>query len=84
MQALTLLTAGYATQYVEKVTGIPSRSLHRIKAKAAQRGYRPSEDPRILASYLEDGKRPGRPKKVTEIVEKADEPADGPDDETSP
>jgi hypothetical protein len=80
VQALTLLTAGYPFQYVEKITGIPSRTLHRIKTKAAQRGYRPADDPRILASYLEDGKRPGRPKKVTIAAEIADES----DEETSP
>src|ERR1700677_3989725 len=47
---------------------IPRRTLFRIKAKAFKRGYRPEEDPRILEAYVEDSKRSGRPKTVTEAV----------------
>lgn len=68
VQALTLLSEGFPVGYITQRTGIPSRSLNRIRKVAAERGYRPAEDARILEAYVIDGKRPGRPKKTaTEI-----------------
>lgn len=63
VQALTLLSEGFPMAYITQRTGIPSRSLARIRAVAAQRGYRPAEDARILDAYVVDGKRSGRPRK---------------------
>jgi hypothetical protein len=39
--------------------------------KARERGYNPEIDPRILPVYVEDGKRTGRPKEITEATEQA-------------
>jgi hypothetical protein len=63
VQALTLLSEGFPMAYITQRTGIPSRSLARIRAVAAQRGYQPAEDARILDTYVVDGKRSGRPRK---------------------
>ena len=69
IQALTLLAEGCLLEQVFAKTGIPARSAYRLKKKAHERGFRPEEDPRILEAYVEDGKKSGRPKKVTETVE---------------
>ena len=69
IQALTLLVEGFSVAIVEKKTGIPPTTLYRIKRTAFARGFEPEKDPRILEMYVEDGKRPGRPKTITEAVE---------------
>ena len=69
VHALALMAEDFAIKYVEAKTGIPQRSLHRIKKTAFDRGFRPDEDPRILEAYVIDGKRSGRPKKGSESVE---------------
>jgi hypothetical protein len=51
------------------VTGIPSRTILRIKETALKRGFQPDRDPRILESYVEDAARPGRPKTITPEIE---------------
>lgn len=69
IQALTLLAEGFSTAAVFAKTGMPERSAQRLKKKAYERGFRPEEDPRILEAYVEDGKKSGRPKTITEAVE---------------
>jgi hypothetical protein len=68
-QALTLLTIGYTFKEVEEWLKIPDRTLRRIQAKAAERGYRPHEDYRILLYHVEDGKGPGRPREINCEIE---------------
>lgn len=69
IQALTLLAEGFAPAVVHQRTGIPPRTANRIRETATKRGFCPDIDPRILEAYVIDGKRPGRPKTVTEKVE---------------
>lgn len=69
-QALTLLSLGYTFKQVEFWLQIPDRTLHRIQAKAKERGYNPQEDPRILLHHVEDGKGAGRPKEINKETER--------------
>jgi transposase len=69
VQALTLLTEGFTVRDVQAKTGIPERTLYRIKATAKERGFQPEIDPRITEAYVEDGERPGRPREINEAIE---------------
>jgi Transposase len=63
------VSSGFSTKYVEEKIGIPQQTVARIRKTAFQRGFRPDEDPRILEHYVEDAKRSGRPKTITEAIE---------------
>lgn len=69
-QCLTLLSLGYSFKFVEDTIKIPEKTSRRILKKAEQRGYHPAEDPRILEHHVEDGARSGRPKEISDAVEK--------------
>jgi hypothetical protein len=71
IHCLVLATEGYSATEIERKTGISQRSQQAIRKKAYDRGFRPEEDPRILESYVIDGKRSGRPKEILEDTEKA-------------
>jgi hypothetical protein len=66
IQALTLL---FFTQMSKalicRLTGISERSLTRLRESAIKRGFNPDHDSRILAEYVEDAPRSGRPKQIS-------------------
>lgn len=63
------MTEGCPLKLVTQKTGITERTLYRIKKTAAERGFRPEEDPRILEAYVEDAERCGRPQTITEAIQ---------------
>jgi Transposase len=69
IQALTLVSSGFSTKYVEEKISIPQQTVARIRKTAFQRGFRPDEDPRILEYYVKDVKRSGRLKTITKAIE---------------
>ncbi|KIV85467.1 hypothetical protein PV11_01160 [Exophiala sideris] len=64
VQALTLFSIGFTPKQINQMIRVPERQVNRIAQKAADRGYRPREDLRILEHYVEDGLITGRPKKA--------------------
>ncbi len=46
---------------VMKITGLTSKTLYNIRKKAIDRGYDPKVNTKILASYVQDEPRSGRP-----------------------
>jgi transposase len=71
VQALTLAYCGVDIKHIEATTGMPRQTIQYWIKKARERGYNPEIDPRILPVYVEDGKRTGRPKEITEATEQA-------------
>jgi hypothetical protein len=69
IQALTLVSSRFLTKYVEEKIGIPQQTVTRIRRTAFQRGFYPDEDSFILEHYVEDAKRSGRLKTITEAIE---------------
>ena len=56
---------------VAEETGLNPRTINHIYAKAIRRGFDPNRFPlEIKNEYIEDGERSGRPKKLTEALEK--------------
>jgi hypothetical protein len=68
IQALTLISSGFTTKHASKVTGIPERTILRVKQTAIQRGFEPERDQRILEAYVTDAPRSGRPKTISGAV----------------
>jgi hypothetical protein len=50
---------------IEEHIGISRKTQQNIMKKAMARGYEPSVDIRVLDSYVEDGRRSGRPREVS-------------------
>ncbi|KAF4216556.1 hypothetical protein CNMCM8980_001993 [Aspergillus fumigatiaffinis] len=71
VQALTLAYCGVDMKHIEATTGMPRQTIQYWLKKARERGYNLEIDPRILPVYVEDGKRTGRPKEITEATEQA-------------
>lgn len=69
IQALTLISEGFSTQFVEAKTGMKQRTQSDLKKKAIARGYDPVVDPRINEWYVQDGNKKGRPVEITDEVE---------------
>ena len=55
----------FTTAYIEVKTGVKERLQRNIRRKAIERRFDSKEDPRILESYVIDGKRSGRLNKIT-------------------
>ncbi|KAI1626922.1 hypothetical protein EDD37DRAFT_646616 [Exophiala viscosa] len=64
VQTLTLFSIGFTPKQINQMIRVPERQVSRIAQKAAERGYRPREDLRILEHYVEDGLITGRPRKA--------------------
>ncbi|KAG5913834.1 hypothetical protein E4U61_006468, partial [Claviceps capensis] len=63
---LTLKATGFSTKEVASLTGVPTRTINYIFAKAVKRGFNPQDRPLNIKNHLvEDGPRSGRPKKQT-------------------
>jgi transposase len=63
--------SGLTTTQVQDLTGIPSRTINDIYARAIKRGFDPAIRPiRIADSFVNDAARSGRPTKQTEDVKK--------------
>ncbi|KAK2471173.1 hypothetical protein H9L39_17404 [Fusarium oxysporum f. sp. albedinis] len=62
--------SGKTTNEVAEITGLSTRQVNRIYARAIERGFDPNIRPLILRdAYLEDPPRTGRPKKQTDEVQ---------------
>ena len=70
VQCLTLLVEGFKADYIEQKTDVSERSQRNIRKRAYDRGFNPEQDPRILESYVSDVARSGRPKDISEEIEK--------------
>jgi transposase len=71
VQCLTLWAEGYSGREIQARTDITPASQSNIKKKAQERGFDPSQNPRILDEYVVDGIRSGRPKEIKkETVDK--------------
>ena len=63
IQALTLAEVGFDAHKVWQITGVAPWTLSYIKKTARARGYDPAVSMQRKEEYVEEGKRPGRPKK---------------------
>jgi transposase len=61
-----MITIGVDIKVVEASLGLSRQTIQYWVKKARERGYNPAVDLRILPEYVEDGKRSGRPKKITD------------------
>ncbi|KAG6019568.1 hypothetical protein E4U19_007063 [Claviceps sp. Clav32 group G5] len=61
---LTLKATGFSTKEIASLTGVPTRTVDYIFAKAVKRGFNPQERPLNIKNHLvENGPRSGRPRK---------------------
>jgi transposase len=59
--------AAKTTVEIHQITGLSTRTINEIYARAIRRGFEPNERPfRLSDKYLEDAPRSGRPRKRTE------------------
>ena len=61
IQGLSLWTSGMKLHEVMKITGLTSKALYKIRQRAIDRGFNPTVNPKILAVYVQDSLRSGRP-----------------------
>lgn len=60
-------SGGKTTAEISEITGISSRQVNRIYARAIERGFDPNHRPlTIRDEFLRDASRPGRPTKQTD------------------
>jgi hypothetical protein len=71
IHCLVLITEGFSHQEITRKPGVKQQTQSNIKKKAFQHGFRPDIDPRILAHYVEDAPRSGRPKEISTDTEEA-------------
>src|SRR5450432_2313978 len=64
-QAVTLLVIGSPYDYITAQTGISKRQVQYYLATAKSRGYNPEVSIILKDEYLQDGARPGRPRKIS-------------------
>ena len=69
VQALTLLEIGMPVSEIIKITKVSKPSIHRLRKTALERRYAPEVCKVILAAYVEDAPKSGRPVKAIEAVE---------------
>ena len=69
-RALVCLKAtGKSSKEVSAISGIPTRTVDSIYARAIERGFEPCERPmKLLDRYLEDAPRSGRPSKQAKVL----------------
>jgi len=60
---------GSSSEHVEARTGVKLCMHAYFRRRAKESGFEPEGDPRIQEYYVQDGKRSGRPKAVTEEKE---------------
>jgi transposase len=70
-QAITLLVIGSPYDYITAQTGISKRQVQYYLATAKSRGYNPEVSIILKEEYLQDGIRPGRPRKTSPEQEEA-------------
>jgi transposase len=62
--------AGKSTAEISAITGISTRTINSIYARAIERGFEPNSVPLVIRDeWLQDASRSGRPTKKTEIKE---------------
>jgi transposase len=71
VQALILAYCGVNIKHIKATTGMPRQTIQYWVKKAREHGYNPEIDPHILPVYVEDGKRTGHPKEITEATKQA-------------
>jgi transposase len=69
VQALTLFEVKCPIPEITAISGVSKTSIYRIKQTALERGYNPEVCRTILASFVEDAPKSGRPCKATPDVE---------------
>jgi transposase len=69
VQCLTLWAEGYSGRDIQMKCGVTVSGQQYIKRKAKNRGFDPTQNPRILDEYVTDGIRSGRPKHISEQIE---------------
>jgi transposase len=68
IQALTMASLGIDIKIIAANLSLSRQIIQYWVKKAMDRGYNPAVDPRIHLEYVEDGKRSGRPKEITEAI----------------
>ena len=69
IQGLTLLIAGWKAADLAKIVTLSESRIYRIQRNANERGFRPENSLIILAEYVKDKPRSGRPIKATPEIE---------------
>ncbi|ORY10964.1 hypothetical protein BCR34DRAFT_336222 [Clohesyomyces aquaticus] len=73
-----LKATGKSSKEVSAISGIPTRTVNSIYARAIERGFEPCERPmKLLDKHLEDAPRSGRPSKQTNVSQKGALSQDG-------
>jgi transposase len=66
-----LKATGKSSKEVSAISGIPTRTVNSIYARAIERGFEPCERPmKLLDRHLEDAPRTGRPSKQDRVSQK--------------
>jgi hypothetical protein len=68
IQALTMASLGIDIKIIAANLSLSRQIIQYWVKKAMDRGYNPAVDPRIYLEYVEDGKRSGHPKEITEAI----------------
>ena len=70
VQALSRLEAKVHIDQVSELSGISKKHIYRLRKLAKERGYDPTSSSIIHEKYVADRPCSGRPKKITEELEK--------------
>jgi transposase len=70
-QVLTLWAIGWPNTKISRSLALPPKTVRNMIEKGKDRGYNPTRSLRVEAKFVEDGKRTGRPKEISEVTEQA-------------
>jgi hypothetical protein len=70
-QVLTLWAIGWPPIMISRSLDIAPRTVRSMIERGKDRGYNPTRSLRLEAKFIEDGKRSGRPKEISEDIEQA-------------
>ena len=66
IQAPTMLVMGRPIEEITPIVGISKAQIHRLRAKAASRGWGADKDSPLDLRHVEDEARSGRPRSAVE------------------
>jgi hypothetical protein len=71
VQVLTLWALKIQSPDIGRWLDLPNQTVRNIIKKGKDRGYNPNQSPRVKLEFMDDGKRSGRPKVISEDIKQA-------------
>lgn len=71
VQVLTLWGVKFSAKQISDLLDLPILTVRNLIKKGQDRGFNPDESLRIKLDFVQDGKRSGRPKEISQAIEDA-------------